>query len=60
MRRSAALALALAVAACSKKPELPPPADTGSAQAAKSLAAIVASGAAVEGDVQVRRAGQAE
>jgi len=59
MRRLAAVAVLLAVAAC-KKSEPPPPADAAAAEAAKSLAAIVASCAAVEGDVQVRRAGQAE
>ena len=59
MRRSAALAIAIAVAACSKKsePTPPPPGDSGASEAAKSLAAIVASCAAVEGEVQVRRAG---
>ncbi len=56
MRRSAVLAIAVALAACSKKPAPPPP-DAAVSEAAKSLAAIVASCAAVEGDVQVRRAG---
>ncbi len=59
MRRSAAVAIVLALAACSKKAEPPPPpAGAGASDAAKSLAAIVASCAASEGDVQVRRAGQ--
>jgi hypothetical protein len=58
MRRLLAVAAVLAVAGC-KKPQ-PPPADAGAGEAAKSLAAIVASCAAMEGDVQVRRAGQGE
>ncbi len=59
MRRSAILAAALlAVAACKKSQ--PTQADAGAAEAARSLAAIVASCAAVEGEVQVRRAGQGE
>lgn len=61
MRRALAAALLLAAAAC-KKPEPPPaaPPDSGTAEAAKSLAAIVASCAETEGEVQVRRAGQRE
>ncbi|HEX9051033.1 MAG TPA: hypothetical protein VF841_10910 [Anaeromyxobacter sp.] len=61
MRRALAAALLLAAAAC-KKPEPPPAArpDSGTAEAAKSLAAIVASCAETEGEVQVRRAGQRE
>jgi hypothetical protein len=63
MRRLAAVAVLVVLAAC-KKPQPPPApapaADAGAAEAAKSLAAIVATCAAVEGDVQVRRAGQAE
>ncbi len=58
MRRSAAVAVLLALAACKKSQPPPPPADAGAAEVAKSLAAIVASCAAVEGGVQVRRAGQ--
>ncbi len=63
MRRHASVALVLAVvlAAACKKPQPPSPAaDAGAADAARSLAAIVASCAAAEGEAQVRRAGQAE
>lgn len=61
MRRLLAVAAVLAVAACKKsQPPAPPPADAGAAEAAKSLAAIVASCAAMDGDVQVRRAGGKE
>jgi hypothetical protein len=49
----AALAAAVALAACEKAP---PP--QGTAQVAESLAAIVATCAAVVGDVEVRRAGK--
>jgi hypothetical protein len=59
MRRPLAALALVALAAC-KKPPPAPAADAGAADAARSLAAIVASCAAVEGDVQVRRAGQGE
>ncbi len=63
MRRLLLLAVAALVAAVGcRKPEAPaaPAPDAGPGAAAKSLAAIVASCAAAEGDVQVRRAGQGE
>jgi hypothetical protein len=56
MRRLVAVAVLVAVAACKKEQPAPPAAGAGAA--AKSLAAIVASCAAAEGDVQVRRSGQ--
>ncbi len=74
MRRLAfAVALAAALAGCKKEPSpspspppAPPPApappapsaDAGAADAAKALAAIIASCANTAGEVQVRRAGQ--
>ncbi len=60
MRRLLFAAVLLAAAACKKSQPATPPPDAGAAEAAKSLAAIVASCAAMEGDVQVRRAGGAE
>ncbi|HET8538615.1 MAG TPA: hypothetical protein VFL83_01960 [Anaeromyxobacter sp.] len=60
MRRLLAVAAVVAFAACKRSEPPPPPPAADAEQAARSLAAIVASGAVVQGDVQVRRAGQPE
>jgi hypothetical protein len=62
MRRLLPVAVLLALAACKRSPPPAPapPADAGAAEAAKSLATIIATCAAAEGEVQVRRAGQGE
>ena len=62
MRRRLVIGLALAAGllGCKEKPAPAPGPDAAAADTARALAAIVASCASAVGEVQVRRAGQAD